>query len=200
MHAILSICVPALFVLSSSFSHLPAVDGPAEGTLVPTIARMPAPLVEQEPAELPEAQRALQASILAAAKRSQFRWFGLTQAAAEARAKEQGLLLRVVERDGKALPMTRDFRKGRVNISLLHGLVIRQSTEGEAGVEGSGDMSLLPYLGLSEQAAAALAQKNKLPFRTTVRDGQGLAVTADMILERINVMTRAGVVVGVGKG
>lgn len=39
-------------------------------------------------------------------------------------------LVRVVERDGQALPATRDLRQGRISISIADGVVVDATTEG----------------------------------------------------------------------
>jgi hypothetical protein len=43
---------------------------------------------------------------------------GLSEAAAEARAKQDGCTIRVVERDGEPLPATMDFSPDRVNVAV----------------------------------------------------------------------------------
>ena len=202
MKLALLFCLPALLLSLAALSPLCAAEkdeSPApDAALQNPSAPLETPVKSKEPT--PESFAKGQAAIRAAAARATFQWFALTEADAVAKAKEQGLLLRVVERDGRGLPTTRDFRKGRLNISLMHGLVMRQTSEGSADGEGCRNAALLPYLGLTEKQASALAKKNAVQCRTTVRDGQGLPATADMVLDRVNFVTRAGIVVGVGNG
>jgi hypothetical protein len=51
------------------------------------------------------------------------------------------------------------------------------------------------YVGLSEAAAAALAEENNVPFRVVERDGEALMVTEDWRPGRINAVVENGIVV-----
>lgn len=62
-------------------------------------------------------------------------YIGLSEADAEAKANVEGVPFRVVMRDGESLPVTMDFRPGRINATVENGFV----TEYE--VEGSEEMS-----------------------------------------------------------
>ncbi|MCG8602045.1 MAG: hypothetical protein MI807_18020 [Verrucomicrobiales bacterium] len=52
-------------------------------------------------------------------------YIGMDLKAAETQAEKSGLRHRVVERDGKPLPATRDYRPNRVNFSVKAGKVIK---------------------------------------------------------------------------
>ena len=54
-------------------------------------------------------------------------FIGRTAEAAAARAKEQGLLSRVVSVDGQLRPKTKDYRPNRVNFEIERGKVVRVS-------------------------------------------------------------------------
>ncbi len=56
-------------------------------------------------------------------------YIGLTEEQAEAKAKENNVPLRVVERDGKPLPMTMDLVNGRVNVTIKDGKVVSAQIE-----------------------------------------------------------------------
>ena len=194
-------CLPALLLFSTAFFTVPEMvtvegrDDPAPEqpvtVTVPPIIKCEKPIAEK-PRELH--------LIELAAGRGAFIWFGLSERAAVTKAFEQGLSFRVVEKDGKPLPITRDFQKGRLNVHLLHGLVVYMHIEGTSESEGTRNLELLPYLGLSVEQATALAKSVEVPMRVTVRDGKGLPVTADMILDRVNLVIRAGMVCAVGNG
>ena len=138
-------------------------------------------------------------SIEAAAKRGSFEWFGLSLEAAEKKAKQRNVAMRMVEKNGRLLPVTRDFIKGRLNIRVFAGKVIGVSIEGQNQQEGAA-LGLIPYLGLSEQQASALAVKKGVKIRTVARDNKSLEITADMIKDRVNIHVRGGIVIAVGHG
>lgn len=54
---------------------------------------------------------------------------GLTEAEAEALAKENNVSFRVVMRDGAPLPVTMDYRPGRINAEVTDGVVSSFSVE-----------------------------------------------------------------------
>ncbi len=58
-------------------------------------------------------------------------YVGMTEAAALAKAQDQKTPARVVERDGKALPVTMDFAFGRYNLYVRDGKVYKVEVEGQ---------------------------------------------------------------------
>lgn len=59
-------------------------------------------------------------------------YIGLTEAAALAKARQHNLAARVIERDGKSLPVTMDFSFGRHNFSVRDSKVYKVDIEGLA--------------------------------------------------------------------
>ena len=57
-------------------------------------------------------------------------YIGLSEQAAMDKAKNAGLPHRVVERDGKSLPVTMDYVPGRLNLSVRNGFVYHVEVEG----------------------------------------------------------------------
>jgi hypothetical protein len=57
-------------------------------------------------------------------------YIGLAEADALAMANKANVPARVVERDGKALPVTMDYVFGRLNFSVKNGAVYKVSVEG----------------------------------------------------------------------
>lgn len=57
---------------------------------------------------------------------------GLTEAQAEALSAENNITFRVVERDGESLPVTMDYRPGRINASVDNGVITSVTVEGAA--------------------------------------------------------------------
>ena len=53
----------------------------------------------------------------------------------------------------------------------------------------------MDYVGLSEREAEALAARRRVPVQTVSRDGAGLAVTADLRRDRVNLVVADGEVV-----
>ncbi len=78
------------------------------------------PLVTEQMAERRRAAEALVDRVL-----------GLSEQAAAALAAEEGLPVRVVERDGEIFPLRADLRPGRLNLSLEKGLVTAVRVERE---------------------------------------------------------------------
>ncbi len=66
-------------------------------------------------------------------------YVGLTVAEAEARAAAQGVMFRVVERDGAMLPTTRDFRPGRINAVVVDDVVVSYTVEGQDTVDADSE-------------------------------------------------------------
>ncbi|PID70653.1 hypothetical protein CSB37_01035 [bacterium DOLZORAL124_38_8] len=121
-------------------------------------------------------------------------YVGLTEAKANELAKKNNVAFRVVERDGKALPVTLDLQDGRVNAVVKNGKV--ESVTIEEGFQVDIDTeNKISYNGLSEKAAAELAKKNGVAFRVVERDGNPLPTTADLRPGRINAVVKDGTVV-----
>ncbi len=137
-----------------------------------------------------------------AAERHSFEWFGLTVEKAKAKAATQSTPFRVVQKDGKPLPRTKDYRPGRINAHVEGNRVIAVSIEGQSQriVEGVIDTNHLSLLGYSEEEAATRAQSVGLPFRVVMRDGKSYAVTLDYIAERANATVEDGIVVAITPG
>ncbi|NRA40184.1 MAG: hypothetical protein HRU15_18710 [Planctomycetes bacterium] len=138
--------------------------------------------------------------LTAALSRHAFLWVGLTSDAAGQKAAAEKKAFRVVSRDGKNLPVTRDFLKGRLNVYLWQGRVLAIKIEGSSFLEGCTDPVFLPYLGCEAQAAQAMAQDNKLPYRTVSKNGESMMVTADFNPQRINAHEQDGKLVAVSGG
>ncbi len=62
---------------------------------------------------------------------------GLDEGVAIAIAEAQGTPARVVERDGEQLPITYDLRPGRLNLTVLDGIVTEIQVEGEGPAIGN---------------------------------------------------------------
>lgn len=157
-------------------------------------------------------------------ERSEDGYVGLTVSAAEAVAMQNEVPFRVVERDGEPLMVTKDYRPGRINAVVTDGVVTAYTVEGnesEPVADGNkqgdpnantydfgepvanDDLEPEPeptpepaanYVGLTEAAAAALAEQNNVPFRVVERDGQPLDVTEDFRPGRINASIVDGIV------
>ncbi len=137
-----------------------------------------------------------------AAKRHNFKWFGLTVAEAELKAAKEDLEFRVVKADGKYLPKTKEFRRGRINAHIFGNKVVAVEIEGlsHSIVEGVIELSHLSYLGLNEKDAVERAELNRLPFRVVIRNGKSNPVTMDYIKNRANAVVINDKVVAITKG
>jgi len=137
-----------------------------------------------------------------AAKRHPFEWFGLTLKAAERKAAEGETDFRIVKLEGKYLPVTKDYRPGRINAHVVGDKVVAVAIEGQSHsiVEGVINLQHLSYLGLPEEEAIKHAELNQLPFRIVTRDGKSKPVTQDYIKNRANAVVEKGVVVAVTTG
>lgn len=146
--------------------------------------------------------KAVNVALSTAVKRHTFVWCGLAEAEAVKKAKAAAVLFRVVSRDGKPMPATRDYRKGRINAYVWQGRIMGIAVEGAGTLllEGCRDVAFLPYLGLKEAAAQAMATTKKVSYRVVSKDGEGMAVTADYLPKRVNVNIIAGVLVAVHGG
>jgi len=78
-------------------------------------------------------------------------YVGLTQAAADDRARAAGLTTRVVAADGMDLAVTMDFRPDRLNLMLFDGVVVAAQLDGEQAVpadQGTLAVDLEPVEGM----------------------------------------------------
>lgn len=57
-------------------------------------------------------------------------YVGMSEEEAQLRADENDVMFRVVERDGEPLPMTMDYRPGRINATVENGLIVDYYVEG----------------------------------------------------------------------
>ena len=59
----------------------------------------------------------------------------MTEEEAKTLAEENGVSFRLVERDGQPLPVTKDYRPGRINATMNDGVITSYSVEGEREIE-----------------------------------------------------------------
>ncbi|MBL6813976.1 MAG: hypothetical protein ISQ65_01995 [Pseudomonadales bacterium] len=76
-------------------------------------------------------------------------FIGLTETQARVLARSRNLPFRVVQRDGKDLAVTFDFRRGRINAEVRDNVVVAYSVEGEqskpaAKANSEGEILLVP--------------------------------------------------------
>lgn len=124
-------------------------------------------------------------------------YINLTVAAAEAKATTDGVLFRVVEKDGQQLPTTRDYRPGRINAVVTDGIVTDYTVEGMNPVP---DETPIPInhdtiIGMTVTQAEVYATTNNVLFRVGTIDGEGQPVTMDYRVGRITASVADGVVV-----
>ncbi len=123
-------------------------------------------------------------------------YVGLTEEAAVQLAESRGARFRVVERDGQSLPITKDYIVGRINATVQNGIVVKYEIEGKPqNIPATPPATATDYRGLTESAAAQLAETRQVPFRVVKRDGEALAVTMDYRPGRINAEVEKGIVV-----
>lgn len=124
---------------------------------------------------------------------------GLTVAEAEAKADADGVMFRVVERDGELQPTTRDFQEGRINATVRNDVVIEYTIETMSPVlednpveESSNHDSII---GMTKTEAEAYVAANDVDFRIVSIDGEALPATLDYRPGRISAETVDGIVV-----
>ncbi len=120
-------------------------------------------------------------------------YLGLTLEEGQLLASQNDTPFRVVMLDGQMQPTTRDFRVGRINATIENNLIVDYYVEGEEKNETPAMPS--DYIGLSVEAAQALAEQNGVPFRVTMQDGQPLPATMDFRIGRINAAVEDDIVV-----
>lgn len=122
-------------------------------------------------------------------------YLGKTLKEAQELAKKNNVMFRVVKEDGLSLPVTKDYRPGRINASIEKGFVRSYFIEGKA------DKKTIPviedFIGMNEKEAFALAKKHDIPFRIVERDDVSLPVTLDFRVGRMNAFIKKGKVISV---
>jgi len=138
-------------------------------------------------------------------------YIGLSEADAEALAGANGVMFRVVERDGQMLPTTRDFREGRISAVVENGMVVSYTVESmnptPSAEEGSNpedtpasvvedDVAGIhdEIIGMTVADAEAYAATNNIPFRIGSVDGESRPVTMDYRPGRITASVVDGLV------
>ena len=112
-------------------------------------------------------------------------------------ADERGEQFRVVEIDGEPQPTTRDVQEGRINATVVGGLITTYTVESmNPPVTGLLPVPNDELIGMVLAAAETYAQTNDIDFRTGTIDGVGLALTADFRPGRITAEVEDGIVVG----
>jgi hypothetical protein len=129
-------------------------------------------------------------------------WYGSSEEDAVAKAESEGRESRVGRRDSETFPLTEDFVPGRVTFSIDDGTVTFTVIELDQGIEfeGAQDVADTGYLGMTPEEATAAAEADGRAARVIMLDGEGMAVTADFIEDRLNFTVRDGVVTGVTLG
>ncbi len=126
-------------------------------------------------------------------------YVGMTTAQAEAKAESEGVMFRIVMQDGESLPVTDDLREGRINATVINGMVTEYTVESltpalnETNVSASSSVNTI--IGMTIANAEAYAKENNVLFRVVMRDGESLPVTMDLRPGRINAVVKAGLVV-----
>ena len=132
-------------------------------------------------------------------------YIGATVPEAEAYARANGVPFRVVEEDGVPLPVSKDFREGRINATVENGIVTDYdvetsdpvATEPDSEQDSETDQSNYDVIiGMTLADAESWAESNNVPFRVGMLDGEALAVTMDFRPGRITASVENGVVVG----
>jgi ABC-type amino acid transport substrate-binding protein len=126
-------------------------------------------------------------------------YIGMSVEAAQAKAQAEGVLFRVVIQDGQALPTTRDIQEGRINATIVDGMVTAYDVESAKVVDEQIDVtassSVEAFVGMTEAGAEEYASTNNIMFRVVMRDGESLPATMDLRPGRINAVVTGGVVV-----
>lgn len=130
-------------------------------------------------------------------------WFALSEAQAAAEARRQGGTLVIERRDGQQQPSAAQPPAGLVvTVHLQEGRVLwAHAQDGKTmRAEGVADVTLLPWLGLTEADALAQVRAAGRAVRIVARDDEHFAVTLDYNAERLNLYVRKGVVVAITSG
>ena len=138
-------------------------------------------------------------------------YVGLSEADAEALAGANGVMFRVVERDGQMLPATRDFREGRISAVIESGVVVSYTVESRIPAPSAEDGSNTQdvpapvveddvagthdeIIGMTVAEAEVYATANNIPFRIGSVDGESRPVTMDYRPGRITASVVDGLV------
>lgn len=117
---------------------------------------------------------------------------GMSEADAIAYAAAEGVPFRVGFRDGEPLPLTMDYRPGRITASIEDGVVAEYTVEGQSEDTAAGEHDAI--IGMSVVSAVAYAQQNDVPFRLGSIDGVPQALTEDYRPGRITATAVDGVI------
>lgn len=124
-------------------------------------------------------------------------YIGLPVRQAEELALDTGEMFRVVQEDGQNLPVTEDYRPGRINAVVRDGIVVAYTIEGEemsSSSHSSNSSTAEDYIGLTVSQATDLALARGTRFRVVMQDGESLPVTMDYMVGRINATVNNGIV------
>jgi hypothetical protein len=126
-------------------------------------------------------------------------YIGMTVIEAQAKAETEGVPFRVVIEDGQPKPITKDLREGRINATVVNGVVTEYTVESVKAVVDeisvSASSSVDTIIGMTTAEAEAYSADQNVPFRVVMRDDESLPVTMDLRPGRINAVVEAGVVV-----
>jgi len=125
---------------------------------------------------------------------NKYDFIGMTETEAETKAAEDGVLFRVVERDGEMLSTTRDYRPGRINAVVESGVITSYTEEGtnQGGMQAREHSEII---GMTTSEAEAYAATKEVDFRVGTIDGEAMPVTLDFRPGRITAEIMDGVVV-----
>ena len=144
-------------------------------------------------------------------------YVGLTSVQAVALAQANGVMFRVAEIDGQAMPVTEDYRPGRISAVIENNIVVNYTVEGSESAtmdnpyfqenQLDGDMidtqppvseteptSNDVIIGMTTAEAEAYAKANGVMFRVGAIDGEFLPVTMDYRVGRITASITDGIV------
>ena len=144
-------------------------------------------------------------------------YVGLTSVQAVALAQANGVMFRVAEIDGQTMPVTEDYRPGRISAVIENDIVVNYTVEGSESAtmdnpyfqenQLDGDMidtqppvseteptSNDVIIGMTTAEAEAYAKANGVMFRVGAIDGEFLPVTMDYLVGRITASITDGIV------
>jgi hypothetical protein len=165
----------------------------------------PPPVTEGEPAgedSTPESAEPEQSN-LPGIDAFPWEWYGLSKDDAIAKAEAEDRDWRIGREDGETFAHRDDLVDRRVTFCFDDGVVTSATVESTDGVsvvaEGADDPEDLPYVGLSEDDAFALAGESRIA-RVLNRDGHDQIITWDIRPERLNFTIVATTVVHISRG
>lgn len=121
-------------------------------------------------------------------------YIGMTEEQAEKKAEAESVPFRVVERDGEMQPTTRDIREGRINATVVNGVVTSYEVETNPRAQQPEQANHDQIIGMTIEDAEAYALEKEVDFRTGSVDGQDRPVTMDYRVGRITASVDKGVV------